>query len=48
MSTVRIKVFVHQRSRGKEVAPQEAPNLSIERTIFSGLRPLPTAAHVKR
>ena len=25
-----------------------APNPSIERTVSSGLRPLPTAAHVKR
>ena len=27
---------------------REAPNPSIERTVSSGLRPLPTAAHVKR
>lgn len=28
--------------------PRQAPNPSIERTVSSGLRPLPTAAHVKR
>jgi len=28
--------------------PQPAPNPSIERTVSSGLRPPPTAAHVKR
>jgi hypothetical protein len=28
--------------------PRVSPNLSIERTVSSGLRPLPTAAHVKR
>ena len=27
---------------------QQPPNPSIERTVSSGLRPLPTAAHVKR
>jgi len=32
----------------REQVFNQAPNPSIERTVSSGLRPLPTAAHVKR
>ena len=43
-----IRNSAEQRKGSHSVGKSAAPNPSIERTVSSGLRPPPTAAHVKR